>query len=323
MNIVIIGAGQIGSRHLQAITNLNEDVLVQLVDTSPESLRISKERFYEVGNDSQNIKLFCHGSMDSIEGSIDVAIIATCSDTRSSVIKELTHKKKVKYFILEKVLFPSIAEYYEIAELLEDKNILAWVNCYMRSRDFYKELKKQIDSKEKIDMKVEGVLWGLGCNSIHFMDYFSFLTDCIDFNFTEVLLDKETIVSKRSGFIEFTGMLAGENSRGDSLVLVCHPKGDSPVKISIKNGSQSHDIAEHIDHVIHNVSKEGNKFIKKVNIPFQSQTTHKLISQIIDRNECDLTKYNESMKLHIPLINTFLGHMEKITGICTESCPIT
>lgn len=324
-NIAIIGAGQIGSRHLQAIAKLEGTARVQLVDPSEESLRIARERFFEVydGRGSEGIELLCDRCIDSLSESVDLAIVATSSDVRATVIKELVRTKEVKNFILEKVLFRKVAEYYEIDDLLRKHNIPTWVNCYMRSRDFYQELRNGINLDEKVAMRVEGSLWGMGCNSIHFIDYLSYLTGCHDFGFDISRLSSELIDAKRPGFKEFSGELAGHNSHGHSLTLVCHDTGSGPVIININNGPKRHEIIDYVDHVIHRVSDGDKETEEKVGIPFQSQTTDKLVWQIRNHNTCDLTPYHDSMNLHLPLVKVFIAHVENLSGKSEEICPIT
>lgn len=324
-NIAIIGAGQIGSRHLQAIAKLEKSARVQIVDPSEESLRIARERFFEVydGIGSEKIELLCDRCIDSLSESVDLAIVATSSNVRAIVIKDLVHRKEVQNLILEKVLFRKVAEYYEIDELLRKSNIPTWVNCYMRSRDFYKELRNGINLGEKVEMRVEGPLWGMGCNSIHFIDYLSYLTGCHDFCFDTSRLSSELMDAKRPGFKEFFGELAGQNSHGHSLTLICHDKGNDPVTININNGSKNHEIIDCIDHVIHRVSDGDKETEEKVGIPFQSQTTDKLVQQIRNDNTCDLTPYHDSMNLHLPLIKIFIEHVQNLSGRSEEICPIT
>jgi len=323
-DLAIIGSGQIGSRHLQAIAKLEGKTRVHLVDPSEESLRVARERFVEVyDRNPGDVELVCSRDIDTVPESIDLAIVATCSNIRAAVIKELTEKKEVKNLILEKVLFQIRAEYCEIEELLEKKNIPAWVNCYPRSRDFYQKLREEIDPDQKIEMRVEGSLWGMGCNSIHFIDYFAYLTGCADFSFTASRLDHDLIDAKRPGFMEFSGELEGRNSHGHTLILMCRDRGSDPIKITINNGSQHHEIIDHIDHVIHSASDGRHKTEQKARIPFQSETTDKLVQQIRNDGNCDLTPYRDSMNLHLPLIKTFLDHIQDLSGKSEEVCPIT
>ena len=323
-NIAIIGAGQIGSRHLQAMVKTDEPATVHLVDPSKESLRIARERFSQVDERvTGNIELLCNRYVDSLSESVDLAIVATCSDIRAKVIKELTRKKEIKNFILEKVLFQKEAEYFEIDELLEKNNIPAWVNCYMRSRDFYKELRNQISLDKKVEMRVEGSLWGIGCNSIHFIDYFSYLTGCNNFHFTDSSLNNKIITSKRTGFIEFSGKLEGKNTQGHSLSLICHDTGRDPIKINITNGSKTHEIIDCVDHVIYRVTDGHIETEKNVSIPFQSQATDKLVHQIRCFGDCDLTTYHELMNLHLPLIRILIEHTQNLSGTSEKLCRIT
>ena len=322
-NVAIIGAGQIGSRHLQAMANLEGTAKVQLVDLSAESLKIAKERFFHVyQEDSRRVELKCHRSIDDLCGPIDLAIVATCSDIRSGVIKEVTHKKEVKNLILEKVLFQTVAEFFEIDELLKKKDISTWVNCWMREKSFYKNLKTQLNLDEKIHMKVDGSRWLMGSSSIHFIDLFSYLTGCKDIDFIESDLNKKIIDSKRSGFKEFSGRLMGRNSQGHSLTL-CHDSGNDPYRIQIINGAKEHKITDCIDHVRHRFIDGEEESIQNVEIPFQSQTTHRLVHQVINEKKCDLTDYHDSMILHLPLIKILIEHLQNITGDKVERCPIT
>ena len=323
INIVIIGAGQIGSRHLQAMANLEGTAMVQLADPSGESLKIAQERFFQIyPEDSKKIELQCHRSIDSISGSIDIVIVATCSDVRAAIIKEIAHKKDVKNFILEKVLFQKTAEYFEVNDLLKEKDIPTWVNCWMREKDFYKRLKTQLNVNEKIQMKIEGAIWLMGSSSIHFIDLFSYLTGCKDFNFTDCHLDKKVIDSKRPGFKEFSGRLTGNNSQGHSLTL-CHKNGTDPYRIKIINGTQEHVITDGGDHVVHKCIDTKGESIKNVKIPLQSQTTHRLVHKIINNKRCDLPSYHDSMNLNLPLIKVFIEHLQSMTKDKVERCPIT
>jgi hypothetical protein len=322
-NIAIIGAGQIGSRHLQALSNLEGIVTIQLIDPSGKSLRTAHDRFYQVyQEDSKRIRLNCHNNIDDLSGQIDLAIVATCSDVRAGAIKELISKKTVRNLLLEKVLFQTIREYAEIDNLLKEKDIPTWVNCWMRGKDFYKKLKTSLNLDEKIQMKIEGSLWSLGSSSIHFIDLFAYLTGCDDFNFTECHLSEEIIDTKRPRFKEFSGCLTGKNSKGHTLTL-CRDNENDPYRVRIINGPQNHEITDCIDHVVHKLYEGKNETIEKAEIPFQSQTTHHLVQQIIKNKSCDLPNYRDSMTLHLPLIKILIEHLQNITGETVEACPIT
>ena len=61
---------------------------------------------------------------------------------------------------------------------------------------------------------------------------------------------------------------------------------------------------------------------KKINIPYQSDITGKLIDNLINKR-CRLVSYENSSKNHIPLLKTIKSHLSKILKRKLNECPIT
>ena len=173
-------------------------------------------------------------------------------------------------------------------------------------------------------MKVEGSKWGMGCNSIHYMDLFSYLSGCNDFKFAEVHLEDKVPDSKREGFKEFMGRLKGENSRGDSLELICQDEENGPITIDIQNGLEKFTLVTNfVDHFNFKSSNELAGRMGRIFLPYQSEMTHLWVNDILKKGSCDLPTYANSMNLHLELIRVFTEHLEKITGKEIDACPIT
>jgi threonine dehydrogenase-like Zn-dependent dehydrogenase len=118
-NIAIIGAGQLGSRHLQGLKLAGLEMNIFVMDVNDDSLQIAKQR-YEQAPDNDKIRgLQLCKSISQLPPEIDLAIIATGSLVRASVTKELLKTSQVKNIVFEKVLFPAIHEYEQIENLLE------------------------------------------------------------------------------------------------------------------------------------------------------------------------------------------------------------
>ena len=325
IHCTIIGAGQIGSRHLQALCHLESPTRIDLVDPSDKSLQTARDRYEEViSPNKQDVELFCHNSLDGLPGTLDLVIVATNSNVREEVIRSVTQKRPVKNLILEKVLFQRIGQYIEIDNLLKEFSIPTWVSSWMRTTDLFKKIKSVLNLNNPIQMKIEGSRWGMGTNSIHYMDLFSYFSGCNDFKFVEAHLEDKVLDAKRKGFKEFMGHLKGQNSRGDSLDLICKDEEEGPITIKIRNGLEKYllvtDFVGHVDF------KSSNKLasrIGKVALPYQSEMTHIWVNDILSKGSCDLPTYSNSMALHLELIRTFTGHLEKITGEKIEACPIT
>ena len=330
LNVSIIGSGQIGSRHLQALAHLKESVRIQLVDPSQNSLDVACQRFHSVyQGDKKKITLETFNTIKDISELQDVVIVATDATVRSNVIKDLVQRKKIQAMICEKLLFQTENEYHEIYALLKAKNIPTWVNCLLRATEFFRNLKTLLNKDEVIKMKVEGADWGLACNGIHFLDLFSFFTECGDFEFTHVSFDQVITDFKRPESKEFIGEMAGKNSGDHQLTMSCK-EGDTDSKnlrgfktVYIENGTRHHCITVYPNRVTHRaLTKKGETEVTKL-LPLQSQITHHLVEDIVSSGSCGLPTYSESMTLHLSLIREFISHLMKITGKNVTRCPIT
>jgi hypothetical protein len=330
INISIIGSGQIGSRHLQALANLQGSVRIQLIDPSSKSLEIACQRFNSVyQEDSERISLQTFNSIESLHEKQDIVIVATDAAVRSKVLKELIQTKDINAIICEKVLFQTEKEYFEIDSLLQEKKIPAWVNCILRATDFFRNLKTLLNQNDGILMDVDGADWGLACNGIHFLDLFAFLSECRDFEFTDIRFDQVIPDFKRPESKEFIGAMVGKNSQGHQLTMNCE-EGDSVKEnqrgvktIRIQNGYNHHTITVYMDRVTHKSKTKNNETEATEPLPLQSQITHQLIEDIIKDGSCGLPTYSESMGLHLCLIRAFLEHLSKTTGKRVTRCPIT
>jgi len=105
-------------------------------------------------------------------------------------------------------LFQKEIDYHNISKLIKSKKVNAWVNCQYRTFNFYKEIKKTLNINSVIEMKVKGSSWGVACNSIHYIDLFSYFVDSSDLSIATISLSNNLIISKRGNkFSEITGLM--------------------------------------------------------------------------------------------------------------------
>lgn len=316
-NVAIIGAGQLGSRHLQGIKLSYLKLNIFVVDTNEESLIIAKERYEQIGNNGGSKNLYFYHSMEKLPEYLDLVIVATSSAPRFSITKELIRNKKVSYILFEKVLFQSLNEYSIVSKLLAENKIKAWVNCTRRLFSHYQELSKITLTSKKIDFKVIGENWGLGCNSVHFLDLFAFLTGESDVVIDTDGIDNEILKSKRVGYVEFTGTITGKTLKGNTITLSSLKECDSPLTIYL--------LGDNFD-IKFEESSENIRIVDKT-IPiqqlFQSQLTGIVSEQILLHGNSDLVSFEDSAKIHIEFISKLLVVYSKITGNKMDICPIT
>ena len=109
--IAIIGAGQLGSRHLQALARLTTECEITVIDPSLESLAVAKQRFEEMPVNKAVCVVGYGTSVDELPVELDYVVVATGADVRLKVLQSLLARSTVRYMLLEKVLFQRLGDY--------------------------------------------------------------------------------------------------------------------------------------------------------------------------------------------------------------------
>jgi len=321
VNILIIGSGNIGSRHLQGALKSKFKLMITIVDTNIDSIELSKFRSNDIklGNSKTYIE---YTQKIPTNKNYEIAIISTNAVVRAEVTKILLSHNKVKYIIFEKVLFQKEENFKSISKLLKKKNVTAWVNCPRRTWNVFQKIKKTLNNNKVIEMTVCGSSWGMACNSIHFIDLFSYLVDNYDIRVTKKMFSNNILKSKRGGkFYEVNGEIAIK-AQSHSLKIICEEsKKNLFLNVKIKNEKFEYLIDEYKS--ICNSFTDGLMKQRAIKIPMQSDETGKVIDGLISRKYCKLTPYHESCKHHMPLINSIREHLSKILKSDLDKCPIT
>jgi len=321
--IVLIGAGQLGSRHLQGLANIDIPVSIDVIDPNEASLQTARERYAQIAANPNISKVRFLPRISDLSGQIDLAIVATGADVRADVISSLVLNYTVRNLLMEKVLFQKEADFDRIATLLSRQQVYAEVNCPRRIFPFYLHLKEILSVATGFSFSVDGSNWGMGCNAIHFLDLFAHLSGNSVVEIKDVLLNEKILESKRPGFVEFTGTISGNNLRGDSFSISSRIEPDVPLKITIKTDAQLIEIDE---------SAGKASFFNKVTevksqesfvLPYQSQLTGIVARDILLSGAGGLTPYSESAQLHIPILRAFLTHLNRVSEKHYDFCPIT
>lgn len=310
-NIYIVGAGNIGSRHLQALKKVEIPLNIFVVDPSDSSLFLAKKRFEEIRTEKMIHSISFEKSLKSLKNGVDVAIVATSSDVRRKVIEKLLDLNQVRYLILEKLLFQRKEDYSFMEDLIEKRNLRAWVNCSMRTMPFYSGLKEKFD-RELIQYFVIGSQFGLVTNAIHYIDHIAFLTNCYKHKVETKFLDPKPVKSKREGFLELSGTLNLYFENGSFLSIVCYPEGTAPFLVEIMS-SEYRVISREPEKKAWISSKQNNWKWTEIDtdVPFQSEMTTKLIEDILISGDCLLPSFEISAKMHLVLLESLLKFLNK------------
>ena len=324
MNLLLIGAGQLGSRHLQSCLKYSKDINIYVVDNSEASIILAKTRALEIKKNA-NHNIFFLKNMSMIrENSFDYLIIATAANSRFKVLAEALKLFSVKYAILEKILFQDLQSYQESLKLINDNKVTAFVNCPLRAYPFFKEIKeKYISHSNKTSVTYVGGEWvGLGCNSIHYLDLLNFLSDEKLQTINLDGLDNGYIESKRMGNVEFTGTIEASYESGSYLSIQAIEGSQKDSTIEILNGHHRVIIDELTGD--YNVFENDELLVSgSYEVVYQSDLTHLMIKEIEESGICSLISFDQSLELHQPLISKLLFHFNKFSDTKTLILPIT
>jgi len=322
--IAIIGAGGIGARHLQSFAKINIPLQIFIVDPNHNALKIAKKLFDETCSDKHLISTTYISNTTLIPKSIEIAIIATDAEVRKKVFIDLVQKIKVKFVIFEKVAFQSVEDFQEVINMVNDLKIKSWVNCTRRMFPFYKKLRNIFSTEKKLDIQFRGSNWGLGCNSIHLLDLFAYLSGQYKLTVDYLGLDKKTYPAKRNNMIEFGGELKAKTPRDDVLSIIDY-KDPHKSNNEILASENYHFHIFHSEQKIIFKSKEfgWEKNNSSYSMPYQSELTNILVMDILNFGVCDLTPIKESFEIHKSMLEAFKKHLKRFTGKNYTRIPIT
>ena len=315
--ILILGCGNIGSRHLQALTNLPYDLEIGIIEPNEDSKKIAKMRLIDSNYDSKKHKIIWYDKINDDLKSYDLAIIATPSVGRvKNIIKLL--ELGISKFLIEKIVCQSNSEYELLLNTLEKFNAKSWINVNMRYFDAYQKIKEYFKNS-KIHISIIGSKPVLGTNAIHYLDFICWLSDSYDLTLNGELLSNEIFPNKRGDhFVEFAGTLIGSGKKS-SIVLTYFPDSNLPTTIDITN-NEHHLIIDELNDKQFNLSINPNFEYKFEHV---STVTTKIIRDIFEKNTCTLPSASDLRSLHSELFRVFNNHIMKIKNIKPSLCPIT
>lgn len=320
---LIIGAGQLGSRHLQGLLKIGGKQVIYVLDPSAASLEVAKERANEIDNNHEIIYV---NTWNDLPEKFNLVIVATGANVRSKVVTQLLEGFKVDYLVLEKILFQDLEAYDKIGLLLKQTNTPTWVNHPRRMMGYYQQIKDKIsETNEEATFHIAGSDWGLACSALHFIDLCAFVANSSVDTISMDWIDNFVHESKRMNCIEFTGSVTGKLKNNSKFLITSFDGEIGDITVYISTKSNRWIVQEGRAQKIVHLSKENsfNEEISSYNLEFQSVVTTRIANDIFNTGNCELPTYDEACESHIPFIKESLKKYTEITKIETNICPIT
>jgi predicted dehydrogenase len=316
--ILLIGSGNIGSRHLQALCQSDKETVIEIIENNEEAINLTKNRLNEINFSNQKIKLIWKKTIHECSENSNLVIVATLSSGRANIIKNLLEKNHSR-FIIEKMVCQSETEYKSILTNIKKYNAIGWVNTRCRYFEFYQEIKSRL-KLNPIHLAMTSSFTGLGTGAIHYIDLFNWITETNDIKLGGEMLLPNILSNKRSKeLVEFSGLINGSSEVG-SISISHFPEKKVPQIISI-SGQEGHITVDETNGKILNASKKFADMQFKVE--YISNITSKIIKDIMETNQCLLPTVQDSYHSHIELFQIFNKHLEKLKNQKITLCPIT
>lgn len=235
LRVAIVGCGNIGSRVLQSIAQIETPLALDIVDGAVTSRETAATRAEEFDPALQRHKYHWLEDIQALEGAYSAVYILTSAGSRRAIIEALLPRIETSRLLLEKVMFQHPEDFEAVGALLTERNIDTWCHCPRRLFPGYAELASQ--SKEKrLHITVSGGAWGLASNATHMVDLYRFISGR---PVTQALLAALSVVpSKRKGYVEANGTVTFSAEDGGTLTLECAVE-PAPLVVSIQSGATS------------------------------------------------------------------------------------
>ncbi len=315
-SVLLIGAGQLGSRYLQGLVALEAPLTIMVVDPSEASLGVARKRLAQVQPAAAHVVQFTT-SLEAAPQELDLALVVTPAHCRARVVEQIAGRHQVKAWTLEKVLAQSCEQLDRIEQALAN-NSRVWVNTPRRLMGWHQAIGAQLlpDGPVPLQVRVVGGSWGLACNAIHFIDLVAWWTQAHLQSVSTDGLDGWTD-SKRAGFQEVFGCLLAHYSDGSVLELSCLPDAQ-PAVITAETPQGSWRLEEAAGVA---TGPAGQQLHGQLS--FQSALTASLVAQILQDSHCALPTLAESVVQHRPLLQALIEHWNRSQRRHDCSVPIT
>ena len=312
--VVLIGCGNIGFRHLQALCAMTVSAEITVIEPNPALQDRILTQFSESSSSGHRFVLAT--ALPTAARSFDLAVVATTATHRRAAIEELLDHHEVSVMILEKVLFQTTTDLEAVGALLERRGVNTFVNCGRRTFPGYQAVREYVAGAESVHLTVRGQSLGLASNAVHFLDLAEYLNDAPLVDLDVAGLRPGSIPGKRPGSIEIFGTISAQLANGARLVVESLDADPVQIQILAESGASSF----HIDEVARTIGADG-----AAPVPFVSQNvseTPEIYQDAIVSGHCVLTPYHDSKRQHRFMLNALRDHLG-LSNVDDAPCPIS
>jgi hypothetical protein len=312
-NVLIAGAGQLGSRYLQGLSCYVSPIKIWVFDIAPSALERAQHRWEECGGSAHSVVYV--SDIADIPDKLDFVFVTSNSDVRQDIVRKIVQVSSVRFWILEKVLARRVSELYNLLNLTSE-SAGVWVNTPMYLWPLYKNIRDYYPLGTLLHARFSNIN-GLACNAIHYIDFVSRWNQGRIVSLDTSGLNNKWVSSKRAGFFEVEGQIAVGFSDGSTLLLSGSTKPEAySVEFEIDGDIWTVDD-------VNGVAKNNTGRVITGSILRQSELIAPLLGNIVSSGCCGLPTLELSVIQHEPLLNALLTHWNVNMEEKLDYVPIT
>jgi predicted dehydrogenase len=312
--VLLVGCGNIGFRHLQAICATTAPATIEVIEPNAELHPRIRDEFAVHSASGHELTLSVDLPTESRH--YELVVVATNAEHRRAVVEQVLERHDVSTMILEKVLFQRVIDLVEVGELLERNGVSGFVNCGRRTFPGYQELRGRLVDNGPTGITVVGQRLGLASNAVHFIDLAEYLNGSTVVSVETSGLERGSVPSKRPGCVEIFGVLTAELSNGARVVI--ESRDVDPVMIEIQITGAGKNVAiDELKRTVRRGDAEQESFVSQ-----NVSETYRIYEQALESGTCELTPYSESAEQHRLYIEALRSHLGLSNALDTP-CPIS
>ncbi len=324
--ILLVGCGQLGSRHLQGVSRLADVAEVVVIDTDPAALSLGRARIAEVPDRNESIRYEWLEGLSGVSGEVDLCVVATLSMGRPELIERVAHATGCRIYLTEKVVAQSVAEYERLLGFAASEGLSVWVNCKTRAYGIHGYFKSKIEAGSPIAFSHHGGNHGLGNNGVHSADLFAFYTGCSSIDVRASQVDPILHPSKRGAdYFDLSGTLFGVADDSSTYTLSFARTPEACEHIAVLGSGCRFFVDNMQRYALESYAADGWVWRP---VPVEedwlvSSMTTRFASDILSKGRCDLPTLDECYVSHRFILNALLPHFRSLIAEDLEQCPIT
>jgi predicted dehydrogenase len=315
--ILIVGCGQLGSRHLQAVASLPQVREVEVVDPRPEALNLGRERLSEVTDRQPRTAFRWLSSLEDASRGGELCIVATRADVRCKLVRQIAETLLVAQ---------SVRDYENLMDFSKAKGLSIWVNCKARAYPSHRRVKAHLDLAEPIIFSVAGGNQGLATNGLHDADLFAFYDGTSQIESAGACIDPNLHPSKRgNGLFELSGTLRGFTEKGSHFTVSFAADHEGPVHFSISSRCYRAVINDMMKWFYESTADSRWSWRQ---VPYEanlmvSNMTRAFAADILRLGHCELPTLEECFPAHQFILIELNPHFNRLLGTEGDRCPVT